>query len=65
MISESIIIRMMMNIQMIVKMKKNHFKEKLKYLILIKKSTNLISCLKKIINLNNLLMNMNQKPCKV
>ena len=65
MISESIIIRMMMNIQMIVKMKKNHFKEKLKYLILIKKSTNLISYLKKIINLNNLLMNMNQKPCKV
>jgi len=65
MISESIIIRLMMNIQMIVKMKKNNFKEKLKYLILIKKSTNLISCLKKIINLNNLLMNMNQKPCKV
>jgi hypothetical protein len=55
----------MMNIQMITIIKKNHFKEKLRYLILIKKNKNLISYLKKIINLNNLLMNMNQKPCKV
>ena len=54
-----------MNIQMITIIKKNHFKEKLRYLILIKKNKNLISYLKKIINLNNLLMNMNQKPCKV
>ncbi len=57
--------RAMMNIQMITIIKKNHFKEKLRYLILIKKNKNLISYLKKIINLNNLLMNMNQKPCKV
>ena len=54
-----------MNKQMITIIKKNHFKEKLRYLILIKKNKNLISYLKKIINLNNLLMNMNQKPCKV